>query len=239
MGVVLLRTTRSACAQCLHAQQCNNLTVVQVGLPDEQARSAILERLFSKAPKAPGVQPCRLAAAAAGMTPADLNHLAHCALSRVLWRDLKLDYEDCACSSSAADRGADLTNADLDAALASARRSVSAEEVQRYDKAEEALKCGVPPPSPAPPRLAGGHAAAVDRAVASALKNRLNGRVKDLQALVVQAAAVLQQQEEALQSGGAGSGVDRAALQTVLDAAAELQGGCEKRTQPQQGSEAR
>jgi SpoVK/Ycf46/Vps4 family AAA+-type ATPase len=97
---------------------------MQVGLPDEAARAAILRRLFAHAPKAPGVEPARRAAATAGMTPADLAHLSHTALGAALRRDVAADAVAERGEASGSAVAAVLTDADLEGALALARRSV-------------------------------------------------------------------------------------------------------------------
>lgn len=217
------------CTFCLFSSVCalHLVLFLQVGLPDAEARLAMVERCFQKVHLAPDVDLPAVAEGLAGATGADIAHACREALMLLLRRDLARNQAAAAAANTphaaqpgvcvrsshtnaAADR-ADvddsdilLTAEDLEATMARARRSVSAEEVARFEGMRDALASGsLPPP---PPRAGRGSSEQVERLATAMLRERATARISELQALLRDAAGVMQAQRAALEARGPAAG---------------------------------
>lgn len=166
----------------------------------------MLGKLFAKAPVATGVDVQSLVAPTAGMTGADVAHLARVALMRLVRRDI-----------AGVATGVELTADDIRAALAGARRSVSSAEVKRFDDMEAALQRGsLPAARPA----AESAAVRTEAAVTAMLQGQLKAKVGRLEGLLRVAAGAMRAQADA--AGVSGEVACGDAWQEVMAAAAAL-----------------
>lgn len=207
-------------------------------MPDAEARLAMVQRCFQKVHLAPDVDLAAVAEGLAGATGADITHACREALMLLLRRDLAQDqaaavtnphaarhgmharsahaqHAHGAAHAAAGSTGADdsdmtLTAEDLEATVGRARRSVSTEEVARFEGMRDALATGsLPPP---PPRGGRGGSEQVERLAKAMLKERAAARIAELQGLLRDAAGLLQEQRAALEARGATAVVDGADL---------------------------
>eukprot|EP00892_Ulva_mutabilis_P006076 jgi/Ulvmu1/3840/UM018_0052.1 len=216
--------------------------VCLVGLPDAEARLAMLQRCFQKVHLAADVDLPALADRLEGTTGADVTHACREALMCLLRRDLA--HTATAAASHAVRphmhanyaqpqeedslvEAVELTVEDIGATVALARRSVAPEEVERFKGMRDALLSGsLPPPAPA----ARGAGEQVERLAKAMLQQRATARITQLQGLLRDAAGVMRAQRDALSAGAGGvaqkggEGV-QAVWERVMQAAAVLEDG--------------
>jgi AAA+ lid domain len=182
-----------------------------VGLPDSEARAALLAAHLSRVTLADGVAVSDLVERTAGMTGADVTHLCHRALMRLLRRDIhdtatRFTSAAPVCTSGhstcvpRAEAVPVVTEADIKAAFQEARCSVSAEEVAAYQQAAHALRRGSLPA--AQPRRDPNTALAT--ALRGAAQSQMAQQTASLRALLRRAAEVMRAQRSRLQ-GTAGA----------------------------------
>lgn len=171
----------------------------------------MLERSFQKVQLSLDVDLAAYADGLEGATGADIAHACREALMCLLRRDLSHSRAVLGSSmhdqhaSPAPDAGVEdddmlLTVEDMTATVGRARRSVSPEEVTRFEGMRDALLSGsLPPP---PPCAGGGAGEQVERMAMAMLKERSTARITQLQGLLRDAAGVMQAQQEMLQANG-------------------------------------
>lgn len=171
----------------------------------------MLERSFQKVHLSPDVDLAAYADGLEGATGADIAHACREALMCLLRRDLSHSRAVLGSSmhdqhaTSAPDAAAEqddllLTVEDMAATVVRARRSVSPEEVTRFEGMRDALLSGSLPPQP--PRAGGGAGEQVEQLAKAMLKERATARITQLQGLLRDAAGVMQAQQEMLQANG-------------------------------------
>eukprot|EP00873_Tetraselmis_striata_P018348 jgi/Tetstr1/438612/TSEL_027163.t1 len=170
--------------------------MIKVPLPDAEGRQDILRSVFARWPVPPAVDIEEMAEATEGMSGADVVEMCRAAATAVIKDSIAHEAGRQTALPCAGVAGLSAIPAGyISSALASARRSVSAEEMAKYDELEAALKG----------KLDGDGRAFVERMVRGVEEGRLgelNRKLDDAEAALASERARTQVLEAALRSAG-------------------------------------